>query len=83
MFCIDEWKGLCDWKQGRPQDFFLGGGEISQHAKRAKISREARKIFWVFAPPKTHFAPPQQAIFGGGEMSLGGGAKTQKYSWFS
>ena len=54
--------------QGRPQDFFRGGGEISQHAKRAKISREARKKLWVFAPPpqKKIFRPPAGHFLGWG-----------------
>ena len=58
---------------GAATGFFLGGGEAPQHIKCSKISREARKIFGFFAPPPTLFRPPQQAIFWGGQMSLGGG----------
>ena len=55
--------------------FFLGGGK--KPAREACPDFEAR-IFFKFSPLQNSFRPPQQAIFGGGKMSLGGGAKTQK-----
>ena len=61
---------------------FSRGGRNSSTRSVPKFRAKREKNFEFSPPPKLISPPPAGHFWGGGKMSLGGGAKTQKYSYF-